>query len=180
MVLGNISNEKMTYDIACSITANGRRFKVDYNLVIDHAPVEGLTFHPDVLNNVSTGGRRPHHGHNRGRWSDNDDELWWGGRDFDCQWAGDSGKEAPGSAWLPKDKRKKKDKDDEAAADDLQLTAMVIEDVQARLDEALGLLKDTKDVLARVGLNPSTGAVFKLEKALVDIYKILQPLYISQ
>jgi hypothetical protein len=167
MVLGSISNAKMTYDIASSITANGKRFKVDYNLIIDHSPVEGLSFHPDVLKNVSTEGRYTrHHGH-YGRWTDLDD-AWFDdrfGRYEDQQ----REREAPGSEWLPK-KKPKKFKNSEVTADDMQLATITLEEIQSFLDNAEGLIDHSETLFAKIRLKENDKDVRKITRSLADIY----------
>jgi hypothetical protein len=52
IVVGSINTEKRTYAIKASIVANGRRFDVDHNKIIDCEPVEEVTFHNNVLKYV--------------------------------------------------------------------------------------------------------------------------------
>lgn len=52
LVVGGIDVEKMKYTIAASVVGNGRRFTMSYNDLIDATPVEGVTFHPNVIHYV--------------------------------------------------------------------------------------------------------------------------------
>lgn len=54
LVIGSINTTKMNYTIAASVVGSGRRFIVKYSDLIDATPVEGSTFHPDVLKFVKT------------------------------------------------------------------------------------------------------------------------------
>jgi len=52
IVVGSIDVDKSTYRLKASIVANGRRFDVEHNKIIDCDPIEGATFHKDVLSYV--------------------------------------------------------------------------------------------------------------------------------
>lgn len=49
VVVGDVNLNAMTYALKASVTANKRRFTIDYNKVIDITPIENAKFHPDVL-----------------------------------------------------------------------------------------------------------------------------------
>ena len=55
IVVGSIDSQKMSYALTASITAGKRRFAIDHNLVVDTAPVNGVTFHPNVLTAITIG-----------------------------------------------------------------------------------------------------------------------------
>jgi hypothetical protein len=52
LVVGSIKVDANSYSIAASVVGNGRRFVMHYNNLIDATPVEGVTFHPKVLDYV--------------------------------------------------------------------------------------------------------------------------------
>lgn len=55
IVVGSIDSQKMSYALTASITAGKRRFAIGHNLVVDTAPVTGVTFHPNVLTAITIG-----------------------------------------------------------------------------------------------------------------------------
>lgn len=52
LVVGGIKEGEMKYEIAASVVGSGRRFTMTYSNLIDATPVEGVTFHPKVLDYV--------------------------------------------------------------------------------------------------------------------------------
>jgi hypothetical protein len=52
LTVGKIDTKSMRYEIAASVTGNNRRFKLPYADLIDATPVEGVTFHEDVIKYV--------------------------------------------------------------------------------------------------------------------------------
>jgi hypothetical protein len=52
LTVGKINTKTMKYEIAASVTGNNRRFKLHYDNLIDATPVEGVTFHENVLKYV--------------------------------------------------------------------------------------------------------------------------------
>lgn len=52
IVVGSIVTKSRNYTIAASVVGNGRRFKLEYDKLVDTTPVEGFKFHPDVLSYV--------------------------------------------------------------------------------------------------------------------------------
>jgi len=52
LTVGRIDTKTMRYEIAASVTGNNRRFKLHYDNLIDATPVEGVTFHEDVIKYV--------------------------------------------------------------------------------------------------------------------------------
>jgi hypothetical protein len=55
IVVGTINTVTRKYTLAASVVGNGRRFELEYHHLIDATPVEGVKFHPDVLNYVKIG-----------------------------------------------------------------------------------------------------------------------------
>jgi hypothetical protein len=53
LVVGSINISKRSYAIASSVVAGGRRFKVNYNHLIDATPVDDVSYHEDVLSYVT-------------------------------------------------------------------------------------------------------------------------------
>ena len=49
VVVGSINTTTRSYTIKASITANNRRFLIDYPAVLDATPIQDVTYHPDVL-----------------------------------------------------------------------------------------------------------------------------------
>ena len=52
LTVGKISTSNMKYEIAASVVGNKRRFIVDYDQLIDATPIEGITFHENVIKYV--------------------------------------------------------------------------------------------------------------------------------
>jgi hypothetical protein len=52
LTVGAINTKSMRYEIAASVTGNNRRFKLHYDKLIDATPVEGVSFHEDVIKYV--------------------------------------------------------------------------------------------------------------------------------
>lgn len=52
LVIGSIDTKNMKYTIASSVVGSRRRFEVSYDKLVDATPVEGITFHPKVLDYV--------------------------------------------------------------------------------------------------------------------------------
>lgn len=52
LVVGSINVKDRTYAIASSVVANGRRFKVAHKDLIESDPIDGVTFHENVLDYV--------------------------------------------------------------------------------------------------------------------------------
>ena len=52
LTVGKINTKTMKYEIAASVTGNNRRFKLHYDKLIDATPVEGVTFHENVIKYV--------------------------------------------------------------------------------------------------------------------------------
>jgi hypothetical protein len=52
LTVGKINTKTMKYEIAASVTGNNRRFKLPCDKLIDATPVEGVTFHKDVIKYV--------------------------------------------------------------------------------------------------------------------------------
>ena len=52
LTVGRINTKTMKYEIAASVTGNNRRFKLHYDKLIDATPVEGVSFHEDVIKYV--------------------------------------------------------------------------------------------------------------------------------
>jgi hypothetical protein len=52
IIVGSIDKQKRTYGIFASVVANGRRFKIPHKDLIETEPLEGYTFHEDVLDYV--------------------------------------------------------------------------------------------------------------------------------
>lgn len=52
LTVGGINTKSMRYEIAASVTGNNRRFKLHYDKLIDATPVEGVSFHEDVIKYV--------------------------------------------------------------------------------------------------------------------------------
>jgi hypothetical protein len=52
LTVGKINTKTMKYEIAASVTGNNRRFKLHYDKLIDATPVEGITFHENVIKYV--------------------------------------------------------------------------------------------------------------------------------
>jgi hypothetical protein len=163
MVVGNIDHEKMTYEIASSITANGKRFKIDYNLVIDHTPVEELTFHQGVLANISTERLVSSH-HRTGRWTDFDGDEWkphwfWGDKDdIEPSKPQRKKRKGPGDEWLPKDI--------DEMTEQTELGYYIIEYVDERIQEAIDTLAQSKDAIADSKIKHNDTRVLKLRQSL--------------
>lgn len=49
IVVGSINTTTRSYTIKASVTANNRRFLIDYSAVLDATPIQNITYHPDVL-----------------------------------------------------------------------------------------------------------------------------------
>lgn len=52
IIVGSIDKQKRTYGIFASVVANGLRFKIPHKDLIETEPLEGYTFHEDVLDYV--------------------------------------------------------------------------------------------------------------------------------
>jgi len=61
IVVGSIDVNKRTYRLKASIVANGRRFDVDHDKIIDCDPIDDATFHEDVLKYVDYSRPVVHH-----------------------------------------------------------------------------------------------------------------------
>lgn len=52
LVVGSINSDTMKYHIAASVVGSRRRFKLEYDKLIDATPVSGVAFHPKVTDYV--------------------------------------------------------------------------------------------------------------------------------
>jgi hypothetical protein len=52
IVVGSINDKTRQYSIACSVVANGRRFKIDHKEILNCDPIENCLFHEDVTEYV--------------------------------------------------------------------------------------------------------------------------------
>jgi hypothetical protein len=52
LVVGGIKVQERRYEIAASVVGNGRRFILHYDNLVNATPVEGVTFHPKVVDYV--------------------------------------------------------------------------------------------------------------------------------
>jgi hypothetical protein len=65
LVIGKINTNTRRYEIATSVVGSRRRFEtMRYNDIIDATPLDGVTFHPNVLKYVSYQPRQTYGGYN--------------------------------------------------------------------------------------------------------------------
>lgn len=52
IIIGSINLTTRRYGIYCSVTANQRRFRIEYEEVLNSEALEEISFHPEVLKNI--------------------------------------------------------------------------------------------------------------------------------